>query len=249
MRRLAACLALLTVALTIAPPARAVSCRDMDHDGNSYVICEVDPGKEDLRLFRTDGDGQPYGHFSVLKSELADQGQELLFAMNAGMYHEDRSPVGYYVEDGNEEMRVLSGPSKGNFGLLPNGIFCIGQGWAKVVETRDFLASAPRCDFATQSGPMLVIDGALHPRFLPNSSSRYIRNGVGTSADGRRAVFAISQNTVTFHEFARFFRDALKLPNALFLDGNISRLYAPELGRADLGRRMGPIVAVTKALP
>lgn len=245
MRQFLPGLALLITTLASAPQAGAVDCQSVDHDGNSYVVCEVDATAEDLRLFRSDDDGTPYGHFSTLKTELARDGRDLVFAMNAGMYHEDRSPVGLYLEDGREDMRVISSPGPGNFGLLPNGIFCIGKDWARVYETRDFLTRQPRCRFATQSGPMLVIDGALHPRFLPDSTSRYIRNGVGTSADGRRSFFAISRNTVTFHEFGRLFRDALKVPNALFLDGNISRLYAPQIGRADLGRRMGPIVAVT----
>ena len=245
MRHLIPSLALLITALTTAPQAGAVNCSPLDHEDNAYIICEVDTEAENLRLFRADSDGTPYGHFSALKYDLSRQGQELVFAMNAGMYHEDRSPVGHYVEDGQQQMRVVSTPGPGNFGLLPNGIFCIGTGKAEVIETRAFLARRPRCRFATQSGPMLVIDGALHPRFLRDSTSRYIRNGVGTSADGRRVFFAISRNTVTFHEFGRLFRDVLKLPNALFLDGNISRLYAPQVGRADLGRRMGPIVAVT----
>ncbi len=245
MRLLAACLALLFAAA--APPeARAVTCQNTTHEDKVFTVCEVDATRENLRLFRADETGTPYGQFSVLEHHLRDQGQHLVFAMNAGMYHDDRSPVGYYLEDGTEEMRVLSGPSRGNFGLLPNGIFCIGKGWARVEETRSFLARGPRCRHATQSGPMLVIEGALHPRFLPDSTSRYIRNGVGTTADGQRAIFVISQNLVTFHEFGRFFRDVLKVPNALFLDGNISRLFAPQIGRDDFGRRMGPIVAVTE---
>ena len=89
---------------------------------------------------------------------------------------------------------------------------------------------------------MLVIDGELHPRFLVDATSRYVRNGVGTTADGRRAVFVISNTLVTFYEFGSFFRDALKLPQALYFDGNVSRLYAPDLGRHDPGRRLGPII-------
>jgi uncharacterized protein YigE (DUF2233 family) len=91
---------------------------------------------------------------------------------------------------------------------------------------------------------MLVIDGALHPRFLPDSTSRYVRNGVGVSADGATIYFVISDEPVTFHEFARLFRDGLGTPDALYFDGNISRLYAPEIGRNDIGFPMGPIVAV-----
>jgi uncharacterized protein YigE (DUF2233 family) len=96
---------------------------------------------------------------------------------------------------------------------------------------------------------MLVIDGALHPRFLPDSTSRYIRNGVGTSKDGTRVVFAISGNAVTFHEFASLFRDRLGTPEALYFDGNISRLYAPSVGRSDAGFAMGPIVGVVGNAP
>jgi uncharacterized protein YigE (DUF2233 family) len=91
---------------------------------------------------------------------------------------------------------------------------------------------------------MLVIDGALHPRFLPDATSRFVRNGVGISPDGRTAHFLISDGPVTFQEFARAFRDGLGVPQALYFDGNVSRLYAPELGRADSGRRLGPIVGL-----
>jgi uncharacterized protein YigE (DUF2233 family) len=119
---------------------------------------------------------------------------------------------------------------------------CLRDGRADVIETLRYIDEDPTCTFATQSGPMLVIDGELHPKFLSSGTSRYIRNGVGTSADGSKAVFVISNNTVTFHEFGSLFRDRLKLPQALFFDGNISRLYAPSIGRADLGRRLGPII-------
>jgi uncharacterized protein YigE (DUF2233 family) len=93
---------------------------------------------------------------------------------------------------------------------------------------------------------MLVIDGRLHPRFLPDSTSRYIRNGLGTSPDGRKVVFAISRNPVTFHEFGSFFKDSLGLTNALYLDGNISRIYAPGEGWNDPGFMMGPIVGIVE---
>ena len=114
-----------------------------------------------------------------------------------------------------------------------------------MIETTRFLSQNPDCKSATQSGPMLVIDGKLHPRFLKHSTSRYVRNGVGTSADGTQAIFAISNNTINFYDFALFFRDHLKLRNALYLDGNISRMRAPSLSRNDLGfGALGPIIGV-----
>jgi uncharacterized protein YigE (DUF2233 family) len=226
----------------LAGPALAVTCEDVVFEGLSYTTCTVDPATERLELFLYDEMGTPYGDFAAL--EQAHEGKSLPFAMNAGMYHEDRSPVGYFALNGQDMSPLLTGPSAGNFGMLPNGVFCIRFGQARVFETLLFNRMSSRCDFATQSGPMLVIDGELHPRFLPDGTSRYIRNGVGTTETGDRAVFAISNQPVTFYEFARFFRDGLGLPEALYFDGNVSRLHAPSLGRSDGGRAMGPIVAV-----
>lgn len=234
-------LALLALAL-LAGPAWASDCRNLQHDGNSYSLCTVDVTREDLRLFLYDEAGMLYGQFGKVDDALETTGQALGFAMNAGMYHDSRAPVGHYVENGQEVMRVIPNAGPGNFGLLPNGVLCLSSGKAQVIETLRFVETAPDCSYATQSGPMLVIDGALHPRFLPDSTSRYIRNGVGTSADGSKAVFVISNNPVTFHQFGSLFRDLLDLPNALYFDGNISRLYAPELNRDDFGFAMGPII-------
>ncbi|PYE83913.1 phosphodiester glycosidase family protein [Pseudoroseicyclus aestuarii] len=242
IRRLAAA-ALLCLT---AGAAQAVECRNEVFEGLEFALCEVDPAAEDLRLFLNDEDGQLLGSFDAV--DKADAGSALVFAMNAGMYHRDRSPVGLYLEEGEQAMRLVTNPGPGNFGLLPNGVFCIGEGSARVIESLAYEAEAPDCRYATQSGPMLVIDGALHPRFLPDSTSRHIRNGVGTTASGDRAVFVMSNQPVTFHEFGRLFRDGLGLPQALYFDGNISRLYAPALGRRDIGFAMGPIVGVMAPL-
>ena len=92
-----------------------------------------------------------------------------------------------------------------------------------------------------------VLDGQLHPDFNADGPSRKRRNGVGLSADGRHVYFAISDAPVNFHSFARLFRDHLGTPNALYLDGVVSRLYAPDLQRDESGLDMGPIVAVVES--
>ncbi len=231
------------VLVASASQAAAGVCRDMEFDGARYSLCEAE-ASEDVRLFLNGTDEKPLGTFRAVDQSLAADGKRLAFAMNAGMYHEDRRPVGYYVEKGAEMAALQRKPGPGNFGLQPNGVFCVLDGSFAVVETLAFDAARPNCRFASQSGPMLVLSGALHPKFAMDSESVNIRNGVGVSEDGKRAFFVISDDAVNFHAFARFFRDGLKVPNALFFDGTISRLYAPEVGRDDFGFPMGPIVGL-----
>lgn len=233
------------IALMLPGFALAVTCENARYEGNRYTICTVRPAEENLRLFLRDQDGDIYGHFSSIEAQLGND-QTLSFGMNAGMYHLDRSPVGLYLEDGAQESQLYPNSGPGNFGLVPNGVFCIRATRADVIESLRYQDAAPDCTYATQSGPMLVIDGELHPRFLPDSTSKFIRNGVGTSTDGKTAIFVKSENSVNFHEFARFFRDILKLPQALYFDGKISRLHASDLGRSDSGFWLGPIVGVVE---
>lgn len=235
--------ALALAFLGLAAPVAALECREVRFEDVPYTTCEVRPREERLRLFLYDADGRPFGGFGAVEA----QHGPLAFAMNAGMYHPDRRPVGLFRADGAEVAPLVTADGPGNFGLLPNGVLCLGPDGARVVETRAFAADPPACEAATQSGPLLVAGGELHPRFLPASTSRHVRNGVGTSADGARAVFAISEEPVTFHAFARLFRDGLGLPDALYLDGSISRLHAPSLGRSDWGLPMGPIVGLLAA--
>lgn len=235
---------LLLALIWAGMPGWAVTCEDIAYGSDSFTVCSVDPAREDLRLFHADDSGAVLGSFTAVDNALTDG--DLAFAMNAGMYHPDRAPVGYYVENGVQTMRLVTNAGPGNFGMLPNGVFCINDDSAHVYETLHFESENPPCRDATQSGPMLVIDGALHPRFLPDGTSRLVRNGVGTTADGNRAVFVIANNPVTFHTFGTFFRDRLGLANALYFDGRVSRLFAPGLGRSDFGFQMGPIVGVVE---
>ncbi|MGB8815029.1 MAG: phosphodiester glycosidase family protein [Paracoccaceae bacterium] len=227
-------------------PAAHAACRDITFEARPYTVCQA-TSADDLRLFHTAPDGQPYTAFQPIIDDLAGQGATLGFAMNAGMFHRDYAPVGLYI-DPSKRTDIITSDGPGNFGLLPNGVFCIADTFA-VIESRNYQANPPTCTYATQSGPMLVINGALHPKFLPNSDSVNIRNGVGVSADGTTAIFAISNTPVNFHQFARLFRDVLKTPNALYLDGSISRLYAPDLKRHDGGFPLGPIIGTVIPKP
>ena len=235
-------LILLVLALSSAQAATAAVCRDISFEDLPYTICEI-PFGADLRLFLS-GPSGAYAGCGAVQSDLLTKGETLGFAMNAGMYQPDLSPVGLYIEEGRQVTPIITSDGPGNFGLLPNGVFCIGKTRFSVVESRAYVKNPPNCRFATQSGPMLVIDGKMHPLFKPASDSLNIRNGVGVSADGTMAFFAISHRAVNFASFARLFRDELGTPNALYFDGSVSRLLSPELGRSGAGFPIGPIVGL-----
>jgi uncharacterized protein YigE (DUF2233 family) len=235
-------LCLLAGALMATAGACRAACRNETIEASRYVICSFD-ARDGIELFLRDGSGAALGQFEPVREALRKRGRRLVFAMNAGMYHEDRSPVGLYVENGRELKKLSTADGRGNFSMKPNGVFYVTDHSAGVLETRAFARRRPHPAFATQSGPMLVIDGKLHPRFLPDSTSRYRRNGVGVKGDS--VIFVLADDPVTFHQFARVFRDVLKTPNALYLDGSICRLYAVDLGRNDFGLPLGPIVAVS----
>ncbi|MEM6729076.1 MAG: phosphodiester glycosidase family protein [Pseudomonadota bacterium] len=223
--------------ILLAQPLSAASCQNVSFQDNPYTVCQVDLRANEARLFWRDEDGALYGGFDTLPADV-------LIATNGGMYHEDRRPVGHYREAGEDVVAPVVGAGPGNFGLTPNGVLCLMEGRAEILETERYVAAAPPCRHATQSGPMLVIDGALHPRFFAESQSRKRRGGVGVSADGRTLFIAITRAPVNFHAFATLFRDGLGTPNALFTDGTITRLYDRAAGRADSGARMGPILAI-----
>ena len=225
---------MVLLSLAVAAAADAEPCRTQDFNGLSYIVCSFDLTKDDLRTYWRRDDGQPYRTFAALAENLERQGKSLRFAMNGGMYRSDFRPVGLYIENGRELAPANTTTRTGapsqipNFYKKPNGVFYLGNKEAGILETGRFLAEKPNAKFATQSGPMLVIEGAIHPAFIVGSTDRKPRNGVGLSTP-TEVHFVITKGRVSFHEFARFFRDGLNCDNALFLDGGIaSGLYAPD---------------------
>ena len=239
---------MLAVLAFAATASAGEACQKVRHLGDGYTICTFDPAHDDIRIFHNDRSGKPYGSFRALEMDLRQDRVYVRFAMNGGMYLDDQSPVGLFVENGRELKAINTNSGWGNFHLLPNGVFYTSPGKAAVMESKAFAASGIKPLYATQSGPMLVIGGKLHPSFLADSTSLKTRNGVGVTVDGL-VVFAISDGPVRFHDFATLFRDDLKCPNALFLDGSISSVDIPEWQRRDSLFPLGPIIAVTEMLP
>jgi uncharacterized protein YigE (DUF2233 family) len=207
-----------------------------------FTVVTVDSAHQSLALFLNDEAGQPLNSFARLSAMLAKRGQRLSFAVNAGMYHADFSPVGLLVQDGKEVSPLNLADGVGNFFLKPNGVFLVGVGGPRVVASTEYQGAGVR--IATQSGPLLLHKGEIHPAFNPQSVSRYVRNGVGVA--GSKAYFVISNHAVTFYEFAVFFRDNLHCQDALYLDGSVSSLYSSALGRNDAAAKLGPMLGLVE---
>lgn len=239
VRRLALAAGLAGIAAT----AQA-ACEPVTEDGHGYVVCRFDLGRDALALYWRGADGAPLATTTRLAEDVAASGRKLVFAMNAGMYDTALAPIGLYIENRRTLHRANQRNGSGNFHLKPNGVFYFGDGRAGVMETGRFLKARLDPAFATQSGPMLVIDGQIHPKLQPDGESEKIRNGVGVRGE-REVIFAISTEPVSFYVFAKLFRDRLGTPNALFLDGSISTLYAPPLPSVGGWRNLGPMLGVT----
>jgi uncharacterized protein YigE (DUF2233 family) len=225
--------------------AHGVEFSTVEIAGKRITVCRVDVRKERLQLFHRDENGQPFKRFDPLVKWLGERGQTLNFAMNAGMYHRDYTAVGVSVTEGKELTPLNTAAGEGNFFLKPNGIFLVSERGARVVETSEYPRLLERVIVATQSGPLLVRNGKMHPAFREGSENRLIRNGVGVPSPDV-ALFAISEVPVNFHEFATMFRDALRCPDALFFDGTVCSLYAPKLKRSDFRIDLGPFIGVAE---
>jgi len=237
---------LLVLMSVVATPTFGATATEVFHQGTGFDVYRLDSGEEQrLEFFWKRKDGKPYGSIHALRRALATAGRKLVFAVNGGIYSEQFTPLGLYIENGKRYYQPTRGEGGGNFFLLPNGVFYITEEGARVVATKDY-QSQSRVINAIQSGPMLVINGRLHPRFIEGYHSKYIRNGVGVDRKGR-VVFAISGEPVNFHTFGTLFKGRLQCPNALYLDGNISAMYAPELHRYGgwLWRRFATMIGIT----
>ncbi len=216
-------------------------CQPVTFEGVSLTHCTADPELHTIRADLAPSSGENFGTIEAWAAGKDES--RIAFVMNGGMYGDDLKALGYFVSDSDRLTELNRGDGEGNFYLKPNGVF-FGSGsvW-RIMDTDTFLRTiGTRPQFGTQSGPMLVLNGALHPEISEDGPSRALRNGVGVSGDGK-AHFVISNEPLSFGQLARYFRDELEVPNALFLDGNVSSLWDPATGRMD-NRRVGPLLIV-----
>jgi uncharacterized protein YigE (DUF2233 family) len=248
-RVLFAALLFLTACKESAPaPARsansASSCEERIFEGDRFVVC--DAGRGQVELVAAARGEAPVRNFADLEAALGSRADNVAFAMNAGMFDEEGRPIGLAIVEGKQVRAINLRKGGGNFHLMPNGVFQVRSDERAEVVASERWKPSKDIRAATQSGPMLVIDGKLHPAFDHDGTSVHIRNGVGVGADGR-ARFVISQDAVSFGKLARFFRDQLQCDDALFFDGAVSALWDPANHRRDVTVPLGPMIVVFKS--
>lgn len=227
-------------------PAVDSDCKAVTFEGAALTHCVADPTKHRIKTVLNNGSGSPYRSLRAYADAVSNEDTSIAFAVNAGMFDKEGKPIGYYVEDKDRQVELNRNDGSGNFHMKPNGVFYGTGGNWRVTSTEWFFKTVrDRPAFGTQSGPLLVTAGNLHPEIADDGPSKAIRNGVGVDAAGK-AHFVLSETPVSFGLIARFYRDELKTDNALFLDGNVSSLWDPATERIDVGAPIGPILVVTK---
>ncbi|MCH8960684.1 MAG: phosphodiester glycosidase family protein [Bacteroidetes bacterium] len=200
------------------------------HAARPFDVVEIDLDRHEVRLFWKQPDSQPFLTLDRVHAWVTGQGDSLIAATNAGIYEPGYVPTGLFIEDGDVKHPLNLDDGAGNFYLKPNGVFLLTDTGARIVESSRFESVTEAIRYATQSGPLLVSGGVIHPGFTPGSSNCRLRSGIGVSTEGT-VYLVISNGALNFYDFATFFKEQLNCPDALYLDGAISSLYAPALGR------------------
>lgn len=203
----------------------------------------VDTKVQNLQLFWKNDKGEALKSIQNLKNYVEGKNMRLTFAMNGGMFNKDFSPQGLFIQNKKKLAVLDNAKGNGNFYLKPNGVFYVTiDNIPNVCKTTDFIDNG-KIKYATQSGPMLVIDGQIHSAFKEGSTNRNIRNGVGILPNNK-VVFAMSKTEINFYDFAKYFQ-SLGCKNALYLDGFVSRTYLPEKKWTQTDGNFGVIIGVT----
>jgi uncharacterized protein YigE (DUF2233 family) len=221
------------------------SFRNQERADELILSYTVDPARQDIQFYWKDDKGNILGSIQKLKNYIESKHKTLLFATNGGMYTRTQAPQGLFIQH-NKILASLdtSVGGNGNFYLKPNGVFYLtDNNKAVVCKTTDFKYNA-QIKYATQSGPMLVVDGAIHPAFKEGSSNLNIRNGIGILPDNK-IVFAMSKKEINFYDFALYFKK-LGCNNALYLDGFVSKTYLPEKNWIQTDGNFGVMIGVTE---
>lgn len=234
---------ILTILIAISTLGYIVFRKSMIETDERFVSYIVNTKTQDIKLYWKNEEQENFKSIQNLNTWLDKNQKKLLFAMNAGMYKQDNSPQGLYIENQKLITQLDTTSGNGNFYLKPNGVFYLTTDNSPAISPTTSFADNGKIKYATQSGPMLVIDGQIHSAFKQGSTNLNIRNGVGILPDNK-IIFAMSKKEINFYDFAEYFKN-LGCKNALYLDGLVSRTYLPEQNWTQTDGNFGVIIGVT----
>jgi uncharacterized protein YigE (DUF2233 family) len=237
----------LLVLLVFAAPVLA-NPETVTRDGVRYFVWKAKA--ENVRVVWKDDAGKQLPDVPAARAYVDGKGEKTLMLMNGGIFEPGGIPSGLLVQNGKELRPVNRRDGVGNFFLKPNGIFLISDKGARVIETGKWPpGGGGKISYAVQSGPLLLENGRIHPAFNKGSESRSLRNGVGVAGDGM-VIFAISdykgEKWPNLYGFADLFL-SLGCKDALFLDGDISRMIYGDVLKKPTGGFGSVIVVVEDA--
>lgn len=180
------------------------------------------PQTEQVKMYWQKENGEAYGSLRSLLASIDNDGR-VQMAMNGGIYDKEYAPLGLYVENGEQKVGLNLASGGGNFFIRPGGVFYVKGKRYGIARLKAF-KSLKGVDFAVQSGPILIENGAINSRLKPSVESHKIRNGVGITDSGD-VVFMMSQQGSNFYDFACYAKSKLKIRQMLYLDGTISKMY------------------------
>jgi uncharacterized protein YigE (DUF2233 family) len=218
------------------------------HPGPPNIVsASFNPKEVNISLYWKNNNVEVFENIGELNKDLKSKGEKLLFATNGGMFYESLHPMGLYIENGKTikplNTKILNRDIP-NFYLQPNGVFYISDdNHAGICVTAKF-SKLLNAKYATQSGPMLLVNGEINPIFQPKSTNFEIRNGVGILPNNE-IIFAISKNRVRFYDFAKYFKDK-GCTDALFLDAYVSKAYDPSQDMQQTCGELGVLIGVTE---
>jgi uncharacterized protein YigE (DUF2233 family) len=253
--------------LATLTPARAGELKTLTFENVSYRLYLADPAEIELHWKNPDT-GKSYRTFQSLQAGLEKRRRQIELIMNAGIFDPGGVPSGLHIENGKQLRPINLKTGYGNFYLKPTGIFSITKDHTPAItETHEFAKQLGQQSakgkpgssvtlalaLALQSGPLLLNKGRIHPKFIPDSSSKLHRNGVGIRASDNKIIFAITDftpttNRINLHGFARLFQH-LGCQDALFLDGDLSQMTVNPKGPIPPGNHLGALLTITRPSP
>lgn len=217
------------------------------------ISCRVFIAKKGVHEIQIHANSNGPFTFTDYEKFLVDKKNDTPFMMtNGGMFMPDYRPQGILIDNYKKikDLDTATKNSSGNFYLYPNGVYFIDSSDNAFVLPTDSFKTETKfrkklVKYATQSGPMLVIDGKINKKFTARSTNLNIRSGVGAISQDK-VVFIISDKEINFYDFAVIFKNYFNCKNALYLDGAISKMYSNKENKQKPSGNFGPMISVHK---